>query len=301
MGLRLADVVRALGVEPDAIRLVSGSRQNSHWRVRAGASRYALRRVGAWLDVAGDIDWELAVVDARAAAGLPVPKPIGAVRQIDGATWFLMPWLEGRALGRPPWEYSYYELLGALLAEVHAKTSGLPAPAQRPGWGSYCDAALPLVGGASRRAELLAALAEASPEVAARFAVAADALEARDLPGVFAGRPQRTIHADFAPWNLRVRGGRLVGLIDFELAHVDVLAGDIAQSRRGYHDGVVRGYLRHARLTDAELANLDALWLAAVMAGVWRELERRLCLGPITEVGFEWTLAQLDKIRPYQG
>ena len=31
------------------------------------------------------------------------------------------------------------------------------------------------------------------------------------------------------------------------------------------------------------------------------ELEQRLARGPITEVGFTWTLAQLDKIRPYQG
>jgi Ser/Thr protein kinase RdoA (MazF antagonist) len=143
-------------------------------------------------------------------------------------------------------------------------------------------------------------MAQVSPEVAARFARAADDLEARDLPAVFASYPRRTIHADFAPWNIRLRRGRLVGLIDFELAHIDVLASDVAQSRRGSHDGVVRGYLRHAQLTDAELANLDAFWLAAIMAGVWRELERRLALGPITEVGFEWTLPQLDKIRPYR-
>src|SRR5690348_5964700 len=157
MGARLADVVRTLGVEPDVIRLVSGSRQNRHWRVRAGAQRYALRRVGAWLDVDDDIDWELAVVDAWAQAGLPDPQAVGAVRQIDGATWFLMPWLEGRPLGRPPWEDVDYELLGALLADVHAKTASLPLPVQRPGWGSYCDAAAPLSGGAQRRAELLAA------------------------------------------------------------------------------------------------------------------------------------------------
>jgi len=300
MGVRLADVVRALGVEPDAIRRVAG-RQNIHWRVRAGAHRYALRRAGAWLDVEGDLPWELAVVEAWAAAGVPVARPLGEPQEIGGATWFLMPWLEGRPLGREPRSDADYETLGAQLAEVHARTSHLPAPPQRPGWGSYCDAAFPLTGGAARRAELLAAAARVSPEVAARFAAAADALEARDLPGLFASCARRTIHADFAPWNVRMRGRRLCGLLDFELAHVDVLASDVAQSRRGWHDGVVRGYLRHASLTDSELANLDAFWLAAVMAGVWRELERQLATGAITDMTFPWTLAQLDKIQPYAG
>jgi Ser/Thr protein kinase RdoA (MazF antagonist) len=300
MGVRLADVVRALGVEPDAIRRVAG-RQNIHWRVRAGPHRYALRRAGAWLDVEGDLPWELAVVEAWAAAGVPVAPPLGEPKEIGGAIWFLMPWLSGRPLGREPWSDADYETLGAMLAEVHARTAHLPAPLQRPGWGSYCDAAFPLTGGADRRAELLAAAAVVSPEVAARFAKAADALEARDLPRVFATHPRRLVHADFAPWNVRVRGGRLQGLLDFELSHVDVLASDVAQSRRGYHDGVVRGYLRHASLADVELANLDALWLAAVMAGVWRELERQLAVGAINDMTFPWTLAQLGKILPYAG
>jgi Ser/Thr protein kinase RdoA (MazF antagonist) len=219
--------------------------------------------------------------------------------------WFLMPWLRGRALGgrawrRDAWTDRDYERLGELLADVHAATARLPAPPQRPGWTPYVEAALPLTGGSARRDELLAALARVDPGVGARFARAAEDLEARDLLRVFAGYPRRTIHADFSPWNIRVVQGRLTGVIDFELAHVDLLAGDLAQSRRGSHDGVVRGYLRRASLTDAELASLDALWLAAILAGVWRELEQRLARGPITEVGFTWTLAQLDKVRPYQ-
>jgi Ser/Thr protein kinase RdoA (MazF antagonist) len=239
-------------------------------------------------------------VEQWAGAGLPVAQPLGPPREIDGVRWFLMPWLGGRALGREPWTDANYERLGELLADVHAASASLPAPPQRPGWASYADAALPIRGGAARRAELLAALAKVDAGVAGRFARAAEALEARDLPRVFAGYPRRTIHADFAPWNIRLSRGRLTGLLDFELAHVDFLAGDVAHSRRGYHDSVVRGYLRRASLTDAELANLDAFWLACILAGVWRELEQRLARGPITEVGFAWTLAQLDKIRPYQ-
>ena len=296
----LASIVRSLGVEPDSIRRIS-HRQNTHWRVRAGPRRYALRRAGAWLDVEGDLDWELAVVAQWAGAGLPVAQPLGPPREIDGVRWFLMPWLGGRALGREPWTDADYERLGEWLADIHAATASLPVARQRPGWTPYADAALPILGGATRRAELLAALARVDAGVAGRFARAAEALEGRDLPRVFAGYARRSIHADFAPWNIRLGRGRLTGVLDFELAHVDLLVGDVAQSRRGAHDGVVRGYLRRRSLTDVELANLDAFWLAGIMVGVWRDLEQRLARGPITEVGFKWTLAQLDKIRPYQG
>ena len=236
-----------------------------------------------------------------AAAGLPVAAPLSPPLTIDGAAWFIMPWLEGRRMANDPRRDADDERLGELLAEIHAATAKLPVPAQRPGWGEYCDAALPIAGGAARRTQLLAALAQVDQGVADRFARAADALEARELPRVFASYPRHTIHADFAPWNVRLRGNELAGFFDFELAHVDLRAADVAQSRRGYHDGVVRGYLRRASLSDAELANLDAFWLAAVMMGVWRELEQRLAKGPITEVAFPWTLAQLEKIDPYSG
>jgi len=247
----------------------------------------------------GDLDWELAVVRQWADWGLPVPAPLAPPRVIDGATWFVMPWMEGRQLHHRPRRDADDARLGELLADLHAATAGLPTPAQRPGWGDYCDAAYPLAGGAARRTELLAEVAELDRELADKFARAADALEARELPRIFADYPRHTIHADFAPWNLRLRRGELTGLLDFELAHVGLRAADIAQSRRGYHDGVVRGYLRRASLTELELANLDAFWLAALLTGVWRELEQQLAKGPLTDVSFPWTRSHLDLIRPY--
>jgi Ser/Thr protein kinase RdoA (MazF antagonist) len=239
------------------------------------------------------------VVNQWADEGLPVARPLAPPRVIDGATWFIMPWMDGRQLHDRPRREADDERLGELLAELHAATAGLPAPAQRPGWGDYCDGAYPLAGGAARRTELLAAAARLDRVVADKFARAADALEARELPRVFASYPRHTIHADFAPWNVRLRQGKLTGLLDFELAHIGLRAADIAQSRRGAQDGVVRGYLRRASLTEAELANLDAFWLASLMVGVWRGLEQQLAKGPLTDVSFPWTLSHLDIIRPY--
>jgi Ser/Thr protein kinase RdoA (MazF antagonist) len=295
----LADIVRGFGVEPDSIRLAA-RRHNVHWRVRAGAERYALRRFGVW-GTPGDVAWERAAVEALADAGLPVPRWIGGPATLDSGIYILMPWLGGRALGHPPISEAGYERLGELLADFHVATAHLPAPPQRPGWTSQVAGAVPSAGGRERREELLAELAKLDAPMAARFGGAAAALEARNLPAVFAGYPRRLVHGDFAPWNMRAAGGQLTGLFDFELAHVDVRAADIAMARRGYHDGVVRGYQRRVALTDAELANLDALWLGGSLGGIWRVLESRLAEGRMTGYGLTWNLEQLDKTRPYQG
>jgi Ser/Thr protein kinase RdoA (MazF antagonist) len=295
----LASIVRAFGVEPDAIRQIA-RRHNVHWAVRAGGDRYVLRRFGVWAETAGDAAWELEAVNLLAAAGVPVPRAIGGPRQIGSGRYILMPWIGGRRLAEPPVSDADHERLGGFLAEFHAATAHLPAPPQRPGWTPYVDGAFPPSGGPARRAVLLAALAEVDAAMARRFAEAAAALEVRDLPGAFAGYPRRLVHGDFSPWNVHLTAGRPTGVLDFELAHLDVRAADVAMARRGSHDGVVRGYLRRAALTDTEIANLDALWLGASLSGVWRVLESRIAEGRLTTHGFDWNLEQLDKTRPYR-
>lgn len=299
MSRPLASIVRAFGVEPDAIRLIS-RRHNAHWRVRSGARRYVLRRFGVWASTEGDVAWEVDVLRRLAAHGVPVAAPIGDPRQIDGATWLLMPWFAGRRQAPTPSSDADYRRLGALLADVHAVTGTIPPPGQRPGWSSQVDGGLPLAGGAKRRVELLAELAKVDAAMAARLGEAAQALEARDLPAAFAGAPRMIVQGDFAPWNLRVRAGRLTGLLDFDLAHVDVRAADIAMARRGYHDAVVDGYLERAPLSEIELANLDGLWTGGSLRGVWRVLEGRIAEGRLTTHGLDWNLEQLDKTRPYR-
>jgi Ser/Thr protein kinase RdoA (MazF antagonist) len=296
----LADIVRGFGVEPDAIRFVA-RRSNTHWRVRAGGAAYALRRFGVWgRETPGDVDWEVAAVEAYAAAGAPVPQPIAPPRMVDGEVWLMMPWLGGRVLRHPPVSDDDFRRLGALLAEHHLATAAMPAPAQRPGTGECAKGAAPQIGGAARRTELLAALAMVDPVAAERFGAAAAALEARDLPGQLAGCPLRIVHGDFSSWNIKLAGGRLVGLFDFDGAHLDVRAADLAASRRGYHDAVVDGYLRVTPLPDAELEALDGLWLGGILRGLWRVLEDRLARGePDLMYGLGWHREQLEKTRPY--
>ena len=268
--------------------------------MRAGGSVYALRRFGVWgRKTAGDVVWEVAAVEAFAAAGAPVAHPTLGPREIDGEMWLMMPWLGGRVLRHPPVSDAEFVRLGGLLAEFHEQTEFVPVPAQRPGFGFCAGGAAPENGGTRRRRDLLAALAEVEPAMARRFGDAAKRLEARDLPTALAGQATRIVHGDFSSWNIRLSGGHLVGVLDFELAHVDHTAADVAFARRGYHDRVVDGYVARAPLSGVEIAALDGLWLGGVLRGVWRVLEDRLAEGSDLAYGLGWHLEQLEKTRPY--
>jgi len=296
----LAEIVRGFGVDPDAIRLIR-RRYNTHWLVRSGSRRFVLRRFGSWRGGEAESLGEIEVVIRLAAAGLPVPAAIGEPRRADGALYMLMPFMGGRALGAARVDEGRYRELGRRLAEFQAMLAATPAPTQRPGWGENGVGALPLTGGGARRDELLAALATVDPGMAARFRAGAEALRARDLPGRLASLPRMLVQCDFAPWNIRLHRGRLVAVIDFEGAHVDVAAAEVAFARRGYHDAVVEGYLERAKLSDAELVCLDGLWLGGVLGGLWRILENRLAEGSDLAYGLDWHLEQLAKTRPYAG
>jgi Ser/Thr protein kinase RdoA (MazF antagonist) len=221
---------------------------------------------------------------------------------MGGEIWLMMPWLGGRVLRHPPVSDAEFRRLGALLAEHHLATAAMATPAQRPGWGESARGAAPQVGGAARRGELLNALAAVDPDAATRFRDAAEALEARDLPSRLADCALRLVHGDFSTWNIKLAGGRLIGLFDFDCAHVDVRAYDVAAARRGYHDRVVEGYLSMAPLSGAELEALDGLWLGGILSGLWRVLEDRIAKGEADLMyGLAWHLEQLDKTRPYRG
>ena len=239
-------------------------------------------------------------MEAFAAAGVPVAAPIAQPREIDGQIYLLMPWLPGRVLRHPPVSDGEFRRLGMLLAEHHAQTAGIAVPAQRPGVEMNATGAAPEIGGVQRRAELLAELAKVDAAMAGRFQAAAEQLQARDMPTLLADCPHRIVQSDFSSWNVRVAGGKLVGLLDFELAHVDVRAADIAAARRGWHDPVVAGYLSHTPLSDAELTALDGLWLGGILVGIWRVLESRIAEGSDLTYGLHWHVEQLDKTRPYR-
>jgi aminoglycoside phosphotransferase (APT) family kinase protein len=217
--VELADVTRVLREHVDArleaTALSRGPVGNSQetWFVEAVADgeprRLVLRRTAP----AGVLSWtdrdhELAVLRALAGRGLPIPEAYGAgtlERQ-----YIVMSRLPGGAPGRlePEERRGLARELGGWLAQLHAldpRELGLESPtsareatlAEVRAWTRrYHEARpapLPLLGA------LLAWAEGAAPDDGAR-------------PAVLWGDP--------GPHNLLVEGGRITGLLDWELAHV---------------------------------------------------------------------------------
>lgn len=299
MAARLAEVVRAFGVEPGAIRRIA-ARANVHWRVTAGADVFVLRRYAQGPGMDASAAWEAEVVRDLAVLGWPVPRGLAPPKRIDGELWLLMDHVPGRKVAAGPPPPGGYRWMGRQLALLHADLERLPPRLQRPEWMSLIEATLPLGGGPAERESLLADLRAVDRDAAKRFEAALAGLEARDLAGVFAGAPRLVVHSDFSPWNVHVTGGRLIGLLDFELAHLDVLAADVAFARRGSHDGVVEGYLEVRPMPKSHLAALDGLWLGSLFFGLWRVLKGWRRDGRVQPGQLTWALEQLGKTRPYR-
>jgi Ser/Thr protein kinase RdoA (MazF antagonist) len=297
---RLAQVVLSFGVEPAVIRRV-GARANTHWRVRSPAGLFFLRRFGDGPDAEASAVWEHDLVHDLAGIGQPVPPAVAPPRRVHGELWLLMRHLPGRKLGSGAVGRDGYRRLGGALAELHDTLDGLAPRGQRPGWCGFPESAFPAHGGAARREELLSDLRAAVPDAARPIEAALAELEARDLPGVFAGVPRHPVHGDFSPWNLLVRRAEVTGLLDWELSHLDVLAADLAFARRGYHDDVVAGYHDHRPMPPAQLAALDGLWLGALFLGLWQTLEGWRRQGRAHPAQLTWILEQFGKVRPYGG
>jgi Ser/Thr protein kinase RdoA (MazF antagonist) len=303
----LSDIVRALGAEPRAIRRIS-HRENTHWKVLTKDGRaLILRRFGEKPDLDADVAWESKALAAMDDARLPVAAPLGGPARFDGRLFALYPHLSGRpltsqaritGLQRAAGMQRFYRGLGGALADYHVGAAKAPLPRQRAGWCEMAHGARPLQ---DDRERLLRRLETVAPEGARALRGAAEALEARNLPAVFAGAPRLIVHGDFSPWNILVRKGAVSGLLDFELAHVDVAAADVAFARRGSHDAAVWGYLEKAKLPPEHLAALDGLWTGIVLFGAWKALERWPEGEPYDPAALDWNLQQLSKTRPYRG
>jgi Ser/Thr protein kinase RdoA (MazF antagonist) len=290
--LSLKAVAAAFGVEAERIRLLKRS-ANTHWAINSGDERYVLRRFGdTSLDSAL---WEHALTSDLVAAGYPALASVDPPTEIDGELYALYPFARGKT-----WRFKRdeadYHALGRMLAEYHQAAAKLAPRAQRFGWTSATLGALPAKGGAARRTELLARLGRIDPDMAR----IAERVAEEIAPRLAALPPAQAIpiHGDFSDWNLRIEHGSVSALFDFNFSYLDSRAVDLAFSRRGYHDAVVRGYSAHAPISNAEVEAIDALWLGIVLRGLWLDLERTGADG--TKGMHRWTAEQLVKTRPYR-
>jgi Ser/Thr protein kinase RdoA (MazF antagonist) len=160
------------------------------------------------------IAWEHAVV-ARLARELP--EVFAPIRARDGSTFFfhegdavwLVPFVDAEPAG-----YEHALESARLLGRLHAVTSRLDVP-QRPGADGLAE--LRLLDARALPSEWRGRLARLHAEALELL----QELETRDLL-------RGVVHGDFFRGNLLVRDGQIVGLIDWEEAHVAPLVSELA-------------------------------------------------------------------------
>jgi aminoglycoside phosphotransferase (APT) family kinase protein len=203
-----------LGSEPSEPKLLAGGASKEAWAIDAGGERLLVRRaaVGVIHKHTLSLADEFAVLEAAHEAGVKAPRPIAYIPDLDGREAFVMERLDGETIGRrivrmdglPP-------ELPAQLADELAKIHAIPRTR-------------------------LAFLQEANLErMVDEFDEVGEARPAIEL-GLWWLREHRPpprepviVHGDYRIGNVVVRPHEgLVGVLDWEFAHVDEPVRDLA-------------------------------------------------------------------------
>jgi aminoglycoside phosphotransferase (APT) family kinase protein len=203
-----------LGSEPSEPKLLAGGASKEAWAIDAGGERLLVRRaaVGVIHKHTLSLADEFAVLEAAHEAGVKAPRPIAYIPDLDGREAFVMERLDGETIGRrivrmddlPP---ELPTQLANELAKIHA------IPRTR-----------------------LAFLQEANLErMVDEFDEVGEARPAIEL-GLWWLREHRPpprepviVHGDYRIGNVVVRPHEgLVGVLDWEFAHVDEPVRDLA-------------------------------------------------------------------------
>lgn len=222
-------VLDVLGVRPGTVTVLKDVPPgNGSWLVEMpGGQRAVLRRyyLGA---SAEDLEYEHAVLGYLAGAGWAVPYPVGGPVCQDGLWYCLTRYVPGRPVaGESP---AQRRRRGRDLARLHMALRDLSERiGQRPGWRPQ-HSAITAQSGTDWQAGLRGLMA-VSPRLGS-WAQAAAGQTRGALACIGAGDlPVTVIHGDFAEWNVHYRHGRLAGVIDFGLTHVDSRPFELAVAR----------------------------------------------------------------------
>lgn len=283
--LDIRSILGSFGIEPTRVRRVALDRPaplgNENWHVwtRAG-ERFVLRRHGHGR-TAEEIEYEAQVMQHAAAAGWRVPVPLGAPvphgdRFVSVCTY--VPGTSHRTENA-----AQLRERGAHLARLHADLRPLAARlGQRPGWYPMHDLATRLE--ALRWEDGMAALGRIRPDLVRTLRAGTESVE-QQLDAVTSSALARTvIHGDFTRWNVRFRGSRLTGVLDFDLTHLDTRAADLAMARAARSPELLDAYRAESAtlqwpLATAEEHVLPALDAALVIGIVAWELYGQLVAG----------------------
>lgn len=261
-------VLASWGLRFSDVSIVAGGLNNRHWRVESAIGSFALRRYG--LDAVADgVAYEHSWLKTLSEAAVWVPRPVATaagvtVVEAEGHLWALFEWLSGSGPNRL--DATVAAGAGEALARAHASSEGMGTP--RSGWGLLVDFAdRPRWSGWTMRAALPAYRQE-QPDLAETVASVVDRIE-----GPLEGRRQAleahvvVVHYDLHPENLRVVNHR-VGILDWDFAHPDARAVDLAIVLRNWPEGFdafLAGYEVVSQLSPDER---EALPLLAIARGL---------------------------------
>ncbi|MCQ6562865.1 phosphotransferase enzyme family protein [Paenibacillus mendelii] len=245
-------------LEKFAVQVVAalGGRINQHWLVKCRGELMVLR---LWSKTAEDIDYEVDILTRIAALGWPVARVAEGPYLIRNQVWCLFPYLPGE----PPSvvdPIAEQRARGRLLAQFHADLNKLTGVRQRGNW-RRCEEIL----SDQSLDYLLSDQEKKRPEEVQLLRWHLERARERVAGMQLVNRQGILVHGDFTPWNLRYQEGRLSGLLDFELAHIDHRVGDFALSWRGKYDQIIHGYDEVSPLEPEEWELLTPMWWAGLI------------------------------------
>jgi Ser/Thr protein kinase RdoA (MazF antagonist) len=239
-----ARVLALLGLRPAAVvALKDIPAENANWLVEtADGEQLVLRRYHAGA-TEPDLAYEHAVLRYLASAGWVVPDPVGDLVADAGLYYCRTRYVPGKAVIQET--AAQRRRRGRDLAGLHAALRGLgDRIGQRPGWRAQHLG--PTVHVGPDLAGCLGWLTQVSPRLGWWLQGAADEVRTSLAAAGAAELPVTVIHGDFAEWNVHYDRGRLAGVIDFGLTHLD---------SRPYELAIARTY-RAPQVADAYRAEL---------------------------------------------
>ncbi len=191
--------------------LLAGGASKEAWAVDRDGERLLVRRAGGGVIHRHTLSLrqEFEVLQAAYEAGVKVPRPIAYLGELAGREAFVMERLEGETIGRRIVRRPQQKRLPYQMAEELAKIHALP-PERLP----FLEEA-PL----ERLVEELDEVGEPHPAIELGLWWLR---EHRPPP-----RPPVVVHGDFRVGNLVVDDEGLVGVLDWEFAHLDEPARDL--------------------------------------------------------------------------
>jgi aminoglycoside phosphotransferase (APT) family kinase protein len=215
--------------------LLAGGASKEAWAVDADGRRLLVRRAagGVIHRHTLSLKHEFEVLQAAHAAGVKVPEPVLYIEDLDGREAFVMERIEGETIGRRIVRMQVPERLPLQMAEELAKIHALP-----PEELSFLEEA-----SIDRLVEELDEIGEPHPAIELGLWWLR---ENRPPP-----REPVVVHGDFRIGNLAVDENGLVGVLDWEFAHIDDPARDLSFALvRAWRFGVP--HLRLGGIADAE-------------------------------------------------